>query len=170
VLSRQAVEMFRALNDERILAWLRHDQAIFALRRGNYSHARALFDAYVSRARELAYDHDLASALLDVGILELSERRHAQAVPVFAECLECALELGLRMHVAMSLRGFAAATAGLGEHEPAARLLGSADRLLEETGYAMWDSNAIRSPSFSHRFSIERTSPKSRRLSPPAER
>src|SRR5262249_20242133 len=98
---------------------------------------RALLEACASRARELGLDFDLVCALLDIGILELAERRYAQAVTVFVESLERARGRGLRTHVAMSLRGLAAATAGHGELEAAARLLGSADRLLEETGYAM---------------------------------
>ena len=139
MLSTRAAEMFRELGDERHMMMVSHDQAIFTLRRGDYGHARSLLDVCVSGMRELGNEEPLASVLLDVGILELRERRYAEAVAPFAECLGCALGCGLRVHVAVSLRGLAAAAAGRGELEPAARLLASADRMLDETGHLMED-------------------------------
>ena len=131
--------MFRELGNKRHMMLVAHDQAIFSLRRGDYGHARSLLDACVSAWRELGNEQNLAWALLNVGILELRERRYADAVAPFAESLECALGRGLRIHLAVSLRGLAGAAAGRGELEPAARLLASADRMLDETGYLMED-------------------------------
>src|SRR5262249_12110868 len=104
-LLERSAALFRELGDARALFVVSHDRAIFTLRRRDHGRARALLDESVARARELDLDEDLASVLLDVGVLELRERRFAEATEPFVECLERGLKRGLRVHVAMSLRG-----------------------------------------------------------------
>ena len=136
-LSEHALEMFRALDDAHAVFVTSHDQAIFALQRGDFRRARVLLNESVARARELDQDDDLASVLLDLGVLNLRERRFAEAAPLFAESLQSALERGLRVHAAMALRGIAATTAAAGELAAAARMLGRAERTTEETDWVM---------------------------------
>jgi hypothetical protein len=78
-----------------------------------------------------------ANVLLDLAILELRERRHAESRALFAESLELALGRGFRSSIGLALRGLAATAAADGRLEPAARLLGTAERIDEETGWPM---------------------------------
>jgi len=88
-------------------------------------------------ARGFDDDENVASVLLDVGILELRERRFAEAGTVFVETLECGLRRGLRPHVALSLRGLAGTAAAAGALEAAARMLGAAETIEAETGWVL---------------------------------
>ncbi len=136
-LSEQAAGMFRELGDTHALLVMAHDRAVFPLSRGEYGRARVLLDEAVALARELGEDQSLASILVDQGIAYLRERSYADAVPVFVEGLERGLRRGLRVHVAMSLRGLAASVAADGQFEPAARMLGAAEAIDEVTGWLM---------------------------------
>jgi hypothetical protein len=129
--------MFHELGDTRREFIMAHDRAIFALRLGDHGRARTLLDQALTRVREAGDELGLLNMLVDVGILELRERRFADAVKVFLECLERADGRGLRVHVAVSLRGLAAAAVADGDLEAGARLLGAADKREEETGWMM---------------------------------
>jgi tetratricopeptide (TPR) repeat protein len=132
-LSSQAMEMFRELGDMRAQVLTGPDRAMAALRLGEYGRARALLNESVAQARGLSEDH-LENTLVGLGILELRERRYAEAESVFVEILESSLRRGRRMHIALSLRGIAAIAAAGGRPESAGRMLGAADRIDEETG------------------------------------
>jgi predicted ATPase/class 3 adenylate cyclase len=132
-LSQQAMEMFRELGDVRAQLLIAPDRALAAMLRGDYARARGLLDESVAQARGQSPDH-LANTLVAVGILELLECRHAEAEAAFVEVLEYSLRHGRRTHVGLSLRGLAAGAAAQGRLEPAARMLGAADRIDEETG------------------------------------
>jgi ATP/maltotriose-dependent transcriptional regulator MalT len=132
-LSEQAAAMFHELGDVPGMLRVAQDRALFCVRRGDYGRARALLRENVAQARELD-EHQLATFLIDVGMLELREHRYAEAVPIFLESLERALERSLRVHVAVSLRGLAATAAADGQLDAAARMLGTAGRIDEETG------------------------------------
>jgi predicted ATPase/class 3 adenylate cyclase len=135
-LSERAGEMFAEIGDRYGAFKVAHDRAIFALQRGDYARARRVLDETVAAARESEDDLSLANMLLDVGILELRERRYTEAVPAFIESLERGLRRGFRLHVALSLRGLAATAATAGRIEHAATMLGAAERIEEETGWS----------------------------------
>jgi predicted ATPase/class 3 adenylate cyclase len=132
-LSAQAIEMFRELGDTRALVLASSDPAMAALLRGDTVRARALLDENIAEAREFGEDY-LALTLVTLGILELREQRIPEASAVFVELLDYSVRRGLRMHVALSLRGFAAIAFAGGRLETAARLVGAADRIDEDTG------------------------------------
>jgi predicted ATPase/class 3 adenylate cyclase len=132
-LSQQAMDMFRELGDTRAQLLIAPDRALAAILRGDFVRARALLDESVAQARGRSPDH-LANTLVAVGILDLLELRHAEAEAAFAEVLEYSLGHGRRTHVGLALRGFAAGAAARGLLEPAARMLGAADRIDDETG------------------------------------
>ena len=67
-----------------------HDQATSRLQRGDYAAPGRSSTRASPRARELGTTSLSAGVLLDVGILELRERRYAEA-RAFAESLERAL-------------------------------------------------------------------------------
>jgi predicted ATPase/DNA-binding SARP family transcriptional activator len=136
-LSEQAMAMFREAGDTYHMFVVSHDRAIFALERGDYPSVRALLDESLAWAREVDRDDDIAAVLLDVGILELREHRYPEAAAVFGESLERSFRRGHRPAVAMSLRGLATATAAEGRLEPAARMLGAAERIDMETAWVM---------------------------------
>ena len=132
-LSAQAVEMFRELGDTRALVLAASDPALAALLRGDTVRARALLDRSVAQAREFGEDY-LALTLVALGILELREDRVSEASAVFVELLDYSVRRGLQMHVALSLRGFAAIAFAVERVETAARLVGAADRIDDDTG------------------------------------
>src|SRR4051794_8475740 len=132
-LSAQTVEMFRQLGDTRALVLAASDPAMAALLRGDTVRARVLLDEGVAQARAFGEDY-LALTLVALGILELREDRLPEASAAFLELLEYSVRRGLRMHVALSLRGFAAIALAGDRLETAARLVGAADRIDEDTG------------------------------------
>src|SRR5262249_22763909 len=79
----------------------------------------------------------LDGALLDLGILELRERRYSESTQAFVEVLQRSLGRGLRTFLAYSLRGVAATAAVRGYLEVSAQLLGAAGRIEEETAWQM---------------------------------
>jgi len=128
--------MFRELGDvEATFAVSYVDHAEFLLRRGEYGDARPLMEAAVARARELDEDQALSEGLLDLGSLELHEHRHQEAVQAFSESLTLAMQRGLRTHLSAALRGLAVTLAAEGQIEPAARAIGKANSIEEETGW-----------------------------------
>jgi tetratricopeptide (TPR) repeat protein len=133
-LSEQAAAIFAELEDRWSEFNVSHDRAYFALRRNDHERARALLEECVVWAREHSDEFDLGAVLIDLGILELREEHYAEAVRAFAESLECGVRRGLRVHIAASLRGLAVTEAARGELQPAARMLGAADRMDEEIG------------------------------------
>src|SRR5262249_49587487 len=127
-LSRQAMGMFVELGDPLGLLIVSYDQAMAALLRGDYARARALFDEPVARARQVG-GLMFVSVVVGLGILELRERRYAEAEAVFVEMLECSVDRGLIMFLALSLRGLAATAMAGGRIGSASRMLGAADRI-----------------------------------------
>ena len=137
-LAEQAEAMFRELGDRRGAFLVSSDRAIFMLRRGEYSRAREALNESIAWARESGREYDLLPVLLDLGILEVRERRHADAVTLFAESLTVGLRQGLLHSIALSLRGLAATAAADGQLDAAARMLGAAERIDEQTGFGVF--------------------------------
>jgi tetratricopeptide (TPR) repeat protein len=133
----QAAELFRRLGEQRGLNMVGQSQATLALQRGDYARARALLEESLAQRRELGWDADVGGVLVDLGILALHERRFDDSVTLFVQSLEGSHRHGLRANVSLSLRGLAASAAVRGEHEPAARLLGAAETLQEQTDDVM---------------------------------
>jgi hypothetical protein len=129
--------MFRALDDKLGAVVVAHGQAMRRLHRGEYGAARPLLLEAVALARVLGMDEYLEGALLDLGILELRERRFAESTECFVEVLERSTGRGLRTFLAYSLRGIAATAAVRGHLEAAAQLLGAAGRIEDETAWQM---------------------------------
>ena len=136
-LSDRAGTMFRALDDKLGAVVVAHGQAMRRLQRGEYDAARPLLLEAVALARVVGMEEYLDGALLDLGILELRERRYTESTQCFVEVLERSLGRGLRTFVAYSLRGIAATAAVRGRLEASAQLLGAAGRIEEETAWQM---------------------------------
>jgi tetratricopeptide (TPR) repeat protein len=139
VLSKEVEEMFRDLGNTNGILMAIADRANFSVRRGDYGRARELLSEGVALSRELDNDFTLAGYLGLLAALELREHRYPQAASVFAETLECCLRSGVRVDVAVALRGLGATTAASGQLEAAARIIGAADRIDDETGF-LWDA------------------------------
>ncbi len=137
-LAEQAEAMFRELGDRRGAFMVSSDRAIFMLRRGDYSRARELLNESIAWARASGSDYDLLPVLLDLGILELRERRHADAVTLFAEGLNIGVKQGLLHAISQSLRGLAATEAAGGQLDAAARMIGAAERIDKQTGFGVF--------------------------------
>src|SRR5262249_31987121 len=127
----QAESMYRRLGSERGLQVVADDQAIWALERGDFARARALFDEALERARTLESGSHTASAVYGLGLLALCERRDAEAVRLFADSLTVFLRSGRRVDVPQALYGLASAAARRDDFETAACLMGAAEAIGE---------------------------------------
>ncbi len=137
-LYEQAAAMFRELGEPRGLQVVAHDQAnLRAATRRLRARARACSKRASRELESSAPTQTSDNVLVDLGILALHERRYDDSVPLFVESLESALRHGLRVNVALSLRGLAAATAVRGDLESAARMLGAAETIEEQIGEEM---------------------------------
>jgi predicted ATPase len=87
--------------------------------------------------REANSEGGLAHAFLSQGQLALQALRSEEASAPLAESVRLFHGLGHRQGTAAALQGLAAVLALRGSCEAAAKLLGAADRLLEETGAAL---------------------------------
>src|SRR5262249_48458471 len=102
-LLEEAEALFRELGDRFALFAVLHDRGIGLLQQGDCARARPLLEQSALEARESGWLEILSNTLLDVGILELLERRRAEAGRVFAESLELAVARGLRSNIHLAL-------------------------------------------------------------------
>jgi predicted ATPase/DNA-binding SARP family transcriptional activator len=133
-LLEQVAATIRQLGHERGLRVALDDQGILAMQRGDFERARALLEECLALSAGPGGSQDAAKALSDLGVVALYERRYADAASLFAQTLEAAVESGWRAALPPALRGLAATAAARGELPAAARLLGAAEAIEEQTG------------------------------------
>ena len=133
-LAAQAQETFEALGlDYGVMVQL-HNRGLIALHAREFERARGLLERAAAEAERLGSDVSYGNSMCDLGILALSEGRTEDAVPFFCEALASALRSGWRINVAYALRGLSSVLAARGELTAAARVLGAALTVQEETG------------------------------------
>src|SRR5262249_1371562 len=111
-----------------------HDQALIALLRREFAHARALLEESLALSGDPRTSEDAANSVSDLGILALYERRYEDAGALFAQALDAALEGGWHAALPVGLRGLAAGAAARGELAAAARVLGAAEAIEAQIG------------------------------------
>jgi predicted ATPase/DNA-binding winged helix-turn-helix (wHTH) protein len=136
-LLAECATLARSLGDVHLLAVNLGNFAIVAHARGDGDKAAALFDETIALARDVG-DRFLASqALAARGRAECRDAKLESAEGSFAESLAIAGDLMDPDAAAEALEGFAELAAAKHVHERAAKILGAAARLREETGVSL---------------------------------
>ena len=130
--------MFVELGEPHGLRTIALNLGICAMERGDYTTARASLDEALARSREIGVNEQVGAVLLYLGLLDLLERRHQASIAAFSDALENCIAYGFRPGVALALRGLAASVAHRGELVRAARMLGAAEAIDEQTGAPGW--------------------------------
>jgi predicted ATPase/class 3 adenylate cyclase len=138
VLYARAAAIFAELDDSRGLQMVLHDQGTCAIQRGDLGRARALLEECAARYRSFGAIQGVGEVVIELGLVALLERRCDDATALFVEGLESAVEHGQRPNVGVALRGLAATAAIHGAIEQAARILGAAERIDEQTGQELF--------------------------------
>jgi len=124
----------RELPEKARLAWIQQNLGLIALENGDYDEARARLEESLELFEEIGGAWQAANALSGLATLAVLEERYADARLLLAETMRRALALGLLNHSAECLDDFAALALAQGDADRAARLLGAAAAVREETG------------------------------------
>ncbi|MFL6018211.1 MAG: ATP-binding protein [Gaiellaceae bacterium] len=136
-LAAQAEQILREVGNEPGVIAQTHNRGLIAMTAGDLGKARVLLERAHAEAERLGSDQAAGNALNDLGVVALCEGRYDDSVPMFVEALESALRAGWRINVAYAIRGLGGVLAMRGEIGPAAKLLGAATVIEEQTGEAM---------------------------------
>jgi predicted ATPase len=133
-LHTEAAGLARELGDSALLAHCVNNIGNVELSRGEYERALELFQESLAAGLELGNQDVIARASLNLGFTTLLLDDVRGARPLLRDGLSAARELG---QVEGFMYGFAALAAAYAREDPAraARLLGRADALCEETAY-----------------------------------
>jgi predicted ATPase/class 3 adenylate cyclase len=124
----------RELPEKARLAWIQQNLGAIALEHGDYEEARTRLGESVELFEEIGGAWQAANALSGLATLSVIEKRYSDAQPLLAETMHRALALRLLNHSAECLDNFAALALAEGDADVAARLLGAAAAVREETG------------------------------------
>jgi hypothetical protein len=104
--------------------------------------SRSLFQRAFAQKSEAKDRYGVCAARQGLATVALKEGNLPEALDEFMATLDAANELQVKDYVARALHGLAAVEALKGANELAARFLGLADRLFEESGRELRDSIA----------------------------
>jgi len=124
----------RGLGDDGALAWVLHMIGLTAAEEGGYTEARSRLEESLALNRTLGRAFETANTLSDLGFVAVSDGRFELARDVLREALRTALELRATDLAAACLVWIAPVALEYGDAPRAARLLGAAARVAEETG------------------------------------
>jgi len=133
-LLEEALQIFRELGDEWGSSHILTHLALVPLRRGDYPRAAGYARDALSLSRRTG---DRFAANIALNVLAQAawmSGEYGQAYHYFREALAFAHEMRDRMDAAYCIQGLAATAGARGEPRRVARMLGSADALLETTG------------------------------------
>ncbi len=137
-----AIERASQLGERRILGELTMAMAWAQLDLNDVAHSRRLFERAFADKTDDMDRYGLCSAQHGLATVALVEGRFQQAREEFLATLDIAMELQLKDYIARAFHGIAAIEARGGDAVLAARLLGLADRLFDESGRELRDSLA----------------------------
>jgi predicted ATPase/Tfp pilus assembly protein PilF len=141
-LLRDAMQRAIHLGERRIVAECTMAMGWVELSLDDVAHARTLFERALAETRDSQDPYGECCARHGLATVALEEQRYEEAEREFLATLRSANQLWLRDYVARALHGIAAIRALQGDAETAARFLGVADRLFEESGRELRDSIA----------------------------
>jgi tetratricopeptide (TPR) repeat protein len=137
-LLKESLALRRELGDEQNVGDSLNNLGWAALLRGAYPEARRYLEESLDIARRLEDDFHTALARDNLGLVALFEGRYADAVELLTANVRLCADRADRRIGAESLRGLAAAFAGLGEAAAAVQLAATADQLLDSMRIELW--------------------------------
>ena len=133
----EAREIYAGLDDEDGVARLENGMGLDAFLRGDIAEARQRFQITLEMARTAAHLDRIQTALGNLSHLDVIEAAPAAARGRLRESLPINRQLGNLYGIAHQLPTLAETFRLEGDAPKAARLIGAADALLEETGAAL---------------------------------
>ena len=134
-----ATALFRDLGADFPLLAVLHDGGIRAMAAGDYIRARACMEEALARAREFGASDEICNGLCDLGVLALYELQPQDALRLFGESLQLAVQGSWHLAIAWTVGGIACGLAMLGDLTVSARLLGASEALHERLGVPIED-------------------------------
>lgn len=131
----EGIEVAQECGDMRTVALAENNLGNIALRLGDPRAARLHFESALELHRELSAVADEGGALCGIAAVALFEEAVNEAASLYGQSLRLALTVGSHEDFLSGLLGAADIAARRGEPVRAARLLGAADSLREQTGY-----------------------------------
>jgi predicted ATPase/DNA-binding CsgD family transcriptional regulator len=130
-LLEESLKLYRELEDRQGIAGVLH---LLRVAQGDPATARALCEESLNICREIGDKRGMARGLIGLGEVALGQGDPATARAAYEESIAMFRELGDRWFLAVSLDGLAGVVAAEGQFVRAARLLGTAEALLEVIG------------------------------------
>jgi len=130
----EAEALTRELGDDGGLAWVLHMVGLTAAERDDLAEARTRLEESLALNRRLGRTFETANSLGDLGFVAVSDARFPQARDLLREALQTALDIGAVEIAATCLGWIAAVALAYEDAARAARLLGAAARVFDETG------------------------------------
>jgi predicted ATPase/DNA-binding SARP family transcriptional activator len=133
----EAADRFRAIGERRRLAIVLGNVGHVAAQRGDYETAIEVTTEALSIQRELGDRLNECVSLLNLGTSALETNDHAGAHEWLRRCLSQAVELRYQEVLAYALAALVRMHEAEGDHLAAARLAGTTDRVLAESGVGL---------------------------------
>jgi predicted ATPase/class 3 adenylate cyclase len=130
----EGLALSRELGDSYNSAWALNHLGTVAQRRGALDQARELLAQSLALFQSLRHTAGVGTVLNQLGRVALRTGNIANARELFNESLAIFRELGQKRNIALSLVGLAGIVGQEGQAEQAARMLGAAERLLNDIG------------------------------------
>jgi predicted ATPase/transcriptional regulator with XRE-family HTH domain len=105
-----------------------------AQQQGNYQQAQALYEESLALYRELGNNPIISWILIELGGVAQAQGEYGRAKTLYRESLLLSQKVGLKLNIAESMIGLAGVAGQLRQGEQAARLFGTAERLLDSLG------------------------------------
>ena len=131
-LLEEALELLRPQRDKAGLALLLNVLGEHIRATGDFARAAALYEESLALSRELGIPVRILVAAMNLGVCLIRLGRPAAALPLMTEALTIAHAICDKRNVPPALIGLAALAAAGGRPEPAAVLLGAAEKFLRE--------------------------------------
>ena len=137
---QEALLLRRQLGDMRHVASMLDNLALVALAQQEYPTAQQLFEEVILLRQQQNDQQGLATTYSNRGRLAFMQQNYPAAVTDYRASLALSLAIGDQIGVVFALTGVAAVWAATERFEPAARLLATAERQLDQMGGA-WESD-----------------------------
>jgi hypothetical protein len=137
VLARESLERARATGDPWLIGHSLHIQGLAVRHGGDGQRAASLFQESLTLLRPVGDRWSMFYALVNLGGAAQARGDYEAARSAYQEALVCNYELRNRLGIALLLECLAEVAVAQDRHQPGARLMGAAERLLELIG-ASW--------------------------------
>ena len=139
-LAAETRDLCRRTDEKAHLAGATANLGLYALMRGQAAEARAYTSEALEAFRSLGHERGIAFVLENLGVIELFDGRLDHAFEHLRDSLAWSRALGSPVGVVNALIGLAGVEVARGDPARAARILGAADALREESGAAQLEA------------------------------